>query len=155
MAGDLDRLCELVQRTNQFNTTTIRYSKAQLQEMMASPRYGIYVAHLSDRFGKQGLVLAVVVSRQGDVCTFESFVMSCRAMGFELERLALALTIEAEEDAHTFVGRFVPTERNNPAAELYSAHGFVTAGPEEWILGPGAERPQAPDWFEVQLLQAA
>ena len=36
-AADLDRVSELVQRTNQFNTTTVRYSRTQLQRFLQSP----------------------------------------------------------------------------------------------------------------------
>src|SRR5262249_9698834 len=113
---DLDRIAELIQRTNQFNTTTIRYSKPELEAFLAGGRHGVYVAALSDKFGSVGLVGVVIVERQGDERVFQSFVMSCRAMGFELERLMLRLVLEAEESgAARFVGRFVPTDRNTPA----------------------------------------
>lgn len=148
-AADLDRLSELIQRTNQFNTTTIRYTRAQLQEFLSSDIYRIYVADLEDRFGKLGLVLATIVERGNGACIFDSFVMSCRAMGFELERLALCLTMETEA-ADTFIGRFVPTDRNTPAAEFYGSNGFTQASDHEWVLNGDGTRPEKPAWFEVK-----
>lgn len=75
--------------------------------------------------------------------------MSCRAMGFDLERLAPRLVMDAEPDARAFIGRFVPTDRNTPASDLFARNGFTQASATEWSLGEAAIRPAAPEWFEV------
>jgi FkbH-like protein len=150
--GDLGRISELIQRTNQFNTTTIRYSTPELRGFLADDTHRIYVAELSDKFGSVGLVAVAIVERHDDSCTFDSFVMSCRAMGFELERLVLGLVI-AEEDregAVRCVGRVIPTARNTPALSLYSANGFTACSETEWVLEPDAPRPASPVWFTVR-----
>ncbi len=148
-ASDLDRVSELIQRTNQFNTTTIRYSRAQLQQFLSSPTHHVYVADLEDRFGQMGVVLVAIVERQRDRAIFDSFIMSCRAMGFEIERLALRLAMDAEQDARSFAGRFVPTDRNTPAAELFAMNGFTQTSATEWQLDGASPRPEQPAWFEV------
>jgi FkbH-like protein len=146
--SDIDRVVELVQRTNQFNTTTIRYSRQDLLGFMGSPTHGVYASTLSDKFGSMGLVAVAVVRRNGRERVIESFVMSCRAMGFGLEQLVLRRVLDAEggPDIH-FVGRYVPTERNSPCSRLYEEHGFVRRTDTEWFLAPDAERPEAPAWF--------
>ena len=147
---DLARVGELVQRTNQFNTTTLRYGHAELGQLLSSQDHGVYVAELADKFGKIGLVSAVVVSRQGSGRVIDSFVMSCRAMGFALEQLVLRKVMDAEGgDAVRFVGRFVPTDRNAPASGLFSASGFVQAGDHEWVAESGSRLPDAPEWFQA------
>ena len=147
---DLDRVTELVQRTNQFNTTTIRYGRQALQDMLQSPSHAVYAANLADKFGTVGLVGVVIVERQAARVILDSFIMSCRAMGFELERLMLALVREAEGPAREVVGRFVPTDRNGPASGLYAGQGFEPAGPTEWRLPAGAPGPERPAWFTVR-----
>jgi FkbH-like protein len=147
--SDLDRVSELVQRTNQFNTTTIRYSRTQLQQFLQSSTHRVYAADMEDRFGHLGLVVVAIIRRQDDRAIFDSFIMSCRAMGFELERLLLRLVMDAETDANTFVGKFVPTDRNTPAAELFATNGFCQASPDEWLLNGDDPRPEAPAWFQV------
>jgi FkbH-like protein len=158
-ARELDRVVELVQRTNQFNTTTIRYTRDQLRQMVASPTRAVYVGSLADKFGSVGLVAVAAVDRQnGDGCVIESFVMSCRAMGFGLERLMMAEVIAAEErragSAVRVVGRFVPTDRNGPSAGLYGECGFAVAAEgaagTEYVLAPDAERPASPPWFTIR-----
>jgi FkbH-like protein len=151
--GDLDRIAELVQRTNQFNTTTIRYSKPQLRAMLESDRHVIYVVSLSDKFGDIGLAAVAIIERRGDERIFDSFLMSCRAMGFELERLLLRLVLDAESPGTAyFVGRYVPTDRNTPARDLFPAHGFTRQADGQWHLPADAPRPERPPWFRVQLL---
>jgi FkbH-like protein len=147
-AKELDRVVELVQRTNQFNTTTIRYTREQLQRKLASPAHAIYVGSLADKFGPVGLVAVAIVERApGKACAIESFVMSCRAMGFGFERAMLARVIAAEDRralaAVRVEGRFVPTDRNGPAAGFYAECGFDT----DYVLAAEAARPESPPWF--------
>lgn len=148
-AADLDRVSELVQRTNQFNTTSIRYSRTQLQQFLQSSTHRVYAADMEDRFGHLGLVAVAIVRMEGDRAIFDSFIMSCRAMGFELERLMLRLVMDAEPGANSFVGKFVPTDRNTPAAELFATNGFSQTSADEWLLNSDHLRPAQPPWFQV------
>lgn len=147
--GDLDRLAELVNRTSQFNTTTRRRSRSELSELLRSPGHGVYVASFRDRFGDLGLVAAVIVHRPGnDVVIFDSVIMSCRAMGFGLEKLLVRRTLDAEP-AQSYRGLITPTERNKPAAGLYREMGFSETSDGVWELGSGAQVAAVPDWFSA------
>jgi len=146
---DLSRIGELIQRTNQFNSTTIRYSRAQLQEFLTDDHHRIYVSELSDKYSNLGLVAVVIIDRRDGDAIFDSFVMSCRAMGFGLERLVLRLVLDAEKDSSSYVGRFVPTDRNLPASKLFSEAGFRQRNETEYTLEQGDPRPEAPTWFTV------
>lgn len=147
---DLDRVTELVQRTNQFNTTTIRYGKQALQQMLTDPTRAVYAVNLGDKFGVVGLVGVVIVVRVAEGVVLDSFIMSCRAMGFELERLMLAEVRRAEGMDRRMIGRFIPTDRNGPASRLYAGHGFAPVSETEWELAPGAQGPETPPWFQVR-----
>jgi len=149
VASDLDRLTELVQRTNQFNTTTKRYSRQQLQQFLTSDRHRVYVAALSDKFGALGLVLTAIVERQEDDAIVDSFVMSCRAMGFQMEQAVMSLVLDAEPEGTRWTGLFVATDRNSPAASLFADCGFQKTE-TGWVLLPDAARPPVPQWFAVE-----
>lgn len=149
-ARDLDRLTELVQRTNQFNTTTIRYSRTELATFMASANRGVYAAEVVDKFGSFGLVASAVLSRVDDVITIDSFVMSCRAMGFGLEQAFLRLVIDAERQAQRVIGRFVSTDRNAPASRVFAENGFHAISDTDWLLPAQAERPSVPPWIILE-----
>jgi FkbH-like protein len=143
---DMTRLLELVQRTNQFNTTTLRRSAAEVNELLASDTHELFVASLGDRFGDLGVVAVIVTARgvDGEV-EIDSFIMSCRAMGFGLEQFALA-EVTRRLDAPRYTARFIPTDRNSPAAGLYPANGFTEIEPGLWTLD-ASDRPERPAWF--------
>ena len=148
-SSDLDRLAELVQRTNQFNTTTVRHTKPQLRTLMESASHCIYVGTMADKFGSLGLVAAAIVERHDSKVVLDGVVMSCRAMGFQLERAFLRLLLDAERGAAQVVGRLVPTGRNQPAMGLYGDCGFSEGAAGEWTLDANAPRPSVPSWFRV------
>jgi FkbH-like protein len=148
--SDLERILELVQRTNQFNTTTRRRSRSELRELMLSDDHQVVVSSLRDKFGALGVVAVVIVDRSAPaVAEIDSFVMSCRAMGFGLEYLLLNHII-AEQRNVEWRGRFIPTDRNAPAAGMYGSAGFTqTSGDRElWTLTPDAAGPERPAWFD-------
>jgi FkbH-like protein len=143
--GDTERLLELTQRTNQFNTTTNRRSAADLAALAASDAHAIYVASLSDRFGSLGVVALAIIERRPDAVVFDSVIMSCRAMGFGLEYALLRRVID-HEPAASYRGLFVPSPRNSPAAGLFEGAGF-TQTDGEWVLPTDATLPVVPAWF--------
>ncbi|WP_166139188.1 HAD-IIIC family phosphatase [Nocardioides ochotonae] len=141
---DRERVLELVQRTNQFNTTTQRRSAAEVDDLLADERYGVHVATLGDRFGDLGVVALAVFARERR--EVDAVIMSCRAMGFGLE-IALLSRVLAAEGSGPVTARFVPTERNGPAADLFARAGFREVGGHRWELAGDAERPAVPEWF--------
>jgi FkbH-like protein len=152
--ADLERVLELVQRTNQFNTTTRRYSRSELMAMLESDDHQLVVAGLRDRFGDLGVVGVIIVDySQRGFAEIDSFVMSCRAMGFGLEYLLLSELTSARPEL-VWTGRFIQTDRNGPAAELFGGAGFTRGSDGElWTLAPEAERPQRPHWFAASAQQ--
>lgn len=152
--ADTDRLLELVQRTNQFNTTTRRRSAAEVAELLHDEDVGVRVATLGDRFGDLGVVGVTVFDRRGP--GFDSVIMSCRAMGFGLEQTMLRATLDDElrRDpslaAREVHGAFVPTDRNGPAAGLFRDGGFTEGEAGDWVLAPGADGPHSPEWMRVR-----
>ncbi|MCD8327133.1 MAG: HAD-IIIC family phosphatase, partial [Lachnospiraceae bacterium] len=123
----LDRVAQLFGKTNQFNLTTHRYSRADLEKMLQS-HYDIYAYQVSDRFGDYGLVAVAVVDTA--VPEIDSFLMSCRIMGKQVEQFVID---EIEGDllrrGYTHLkARYLRTKRNAPVAELYESLGYqVTA----------------------------
>ncbi len=144
--GDRDRLLELIQRTSQFNTTTRRRSPAEIDQLLADPATSVRVASLQDRFGDLGVVAVAVLRHHPDAIEIDSFIMSCRAMGFGLEQYVLADVLAATA-GQTIDAPFIPTDRNGPAASLYPSCGFTETSPGHWRLGPDGPRPVAPGWF--------
>ncbi|WP_165569483.1 HAD-IIIC family phosphatase [Corallincola luteus] len=151
--ADIERVSELVSRTNQFNTTTIRYDKAELAEMMANPDYKVFVAELGDKFGELGIVCVAIVQCASTEWCISSFIMSCRAMGFSLEVGMLNQIVRLAQDANVdrVLGDFVASDRNLPCAQLYSNVGFSLDDSDKWQLQQSIfEKVEMPCWLNIQ-----
>jgi FkbH-like protein len=146
--ADVDRVHELVSRTNQFNTTTPRLGRPELAALLGASDQTIYVATLGDKFGELGIVGVVITRCTESRLIYDAVIMSCRAMGFGLESLLIRGPIDSANDVSTAVGRFTPTERNSPCAGLFREAGFEAAG-DEWTLDLRGPLPHVPDWLTV------
>jgi FkbH-like protein len=144
VAADLPRVTELIERTNQFNTTTRRWTPAEVKNLLSHPGKQFHVAQLKDRFGDLGVVAIAVFDTAGRV--FDAVIMSCRAIGFGLE-LALLRAAMDTAGAGPFRGLFIPTDRNGPAAQLFAEAGFSHEAGDSWVLPPDATGPLAPPWL--------
>ena len=116
----LTRVAELVQRTNQFNATSIRRRAGEIQLLLESQEIQVLVVNVRDRFGKYGLTGAVFLRRLGDSLEVETFVLSCRVLGRGVEqRIVNTLgRMARSEGRRTVVLRYRRTERNEPAREF-------------------------------------
>ena len=148
--ADLNRVHELLSRTNQFNTTTMRLTVREVAELIDSRVTTVHVTTLGDKFGKLGIVGIVITRCTDGTLSFDSVVMSCRAMGFGLERLLLRGPIDAATAVERAVGRYIPTERNSPCANLFRDAGFEKSSGDEWTLDLSGVLPEVPDWLTVE-----
>ena len=116
----LERICELFERTTQFNTTGRRFPAGELAEAAGEGR--VFCARAKDRFGDYGLVAAAVVEL-GEIV---AFAMSCRVIGLDVEHQFLAFVLDHLAAAHAeALGRIIETTRNGPVRNLYADNGFA------------------------------
>jgi len=137
----LPRIAQLVQRTNQFNLTTIRHSPAELKSFAQDPLYFPFYVTLSDRFGDNGLISVVVGKREGDSLDLVTWLMSCRVVSRRVEEFVLDQLVEVARDAglRRLRGRYAPTQKNGLVSGHYERLGFTLAeahadGSSDWEL---------------------
>lgn len=151
----LARSAQLTQKTNQLNTTTRRYSEAQLAEQLRQPSWKGYALRASDRFGDNGLVGVALLNNQGELCEIDTFLMSCRVIGRGIETAFLHRLAELarNEGARELAGWFIPTAKNAPAAQIYARAGFLLRenrdGSERWGIDLKDEL-SAPHWISIR-----
>lgn len=122
----VERLAQLLNKTNQFNLTTRRYTQGQVEELLQDLEKRVYLYSVSDRFGDNGVVAAAVVDSGGETPMLRDFVMSCRVMGKNIE-YALVEDIEKDLQKNGFKrlqGVFLPTAKNGPVEGLYRQLGY-------------------------------
>jgi FkbH-like protein len=115
---DYERAAELLNKTNQFNTTGRRWTPEEISRFFAEG--GVFHAFkVTDRFTAYGLVGLLLV--QGNC--IRQFVMSCRVVGLDVEQQMLREVIE-RIDSPEVTAEYVKTEKNHLCTELYSKNGF-------------------------------
>jgi FkbH-like protein len=126
-AFHLPRIAQLIQRSNQFNLTTRRYSEADCDRFMRDMNgcYPFWIS-LADRFGDNGLVLAAICRLGAGTFEIDSFLMSCRVLQRGVEQLAMNTIIDAarRHGVRRVVGRYLPTAKNAMVRDFYEQFGF-------------------------------
>lgn len=140
---DLARVTQLINKTNQFNPTTRRYAEQDVAALAAAGENLTLQFRLVDRFGDNGLVSAMIFrpdSAQPDMLQIDTWVMSCRVFGRELEFEAMNVAVEAarRRGARRFRADYVPTPRNAIVSSLYANLGFQRC--DDAAAGVGATR---------------
>lgn len=138
---DIDRINQLINKTNQFNLTTLRQTRAEVTALSVDPHQLTASVRLRDRFGDNGLI-SVFHGRVCDaVLVIEQWLMSCRVFNRGVEQTLMNYIVEQarERGIHTIHGRYIPTKKNHLVADLYQKLGFHrTADTEdavtEWEL---------------------
>jgi FkbH-like protein len=127
----LDRAEQLLARTNQWNLTTRRHSRAEIAALLARPGALARWFRLRDRFGDHGLVgLWIILPRGADEGEIDSWVMSCRVISRGLEDFMFNEMVAAARAAgmHRLHGTYLPTAKNNLVAGLLPGLGFIADG---------------------------
>ncbi|MBD8730079.1 HAD-IIIC family phosphatase [Pseudomonas sp. CFBP 13710] len=132
-AAELARATQLINKTNQFNLSTRRYSEVQVQQMADTPGAVALSLRLTDKFGDNGLI-SVVLARPDTSCAddelfIDTWLMSCRVLGRQAEQAALQVLAQHATAAgySTLIGEYRPSERNAMVADHYPQLGFVPA----------------------------
>jgi FkbH-like protein len=126
----LERITQLINKTNQFNLTTKRYTIAEVEAMAIDPRFITLYGRLVDRFGDNGLVSAVIGRVMNDTLELELWLMSCRVLNREME-LAMFDTLVEECQARRIrkiIGMYSPSKKNGMVADHYPKLGFAATG---------------------------
>ncbi len=147
--AELPRLHQLFGKTNQFNLTTRRYTPAELTHFADSGEWLFEWVRVRDNFGDLGLVGAWIVRMDRDLPEIDSFLLSCRALGREVET-AVCNHIKSRvfaTGAGMLQGRFLPTAKNRAAARFYEGEGFELVeeggnGAQTWRIAAAAGRPR-------------
>jgi FkbH-like protein len=125
---NLQRTVQLINKTNQFNLTTKRYSEDEILAVMEDPEaFGICL-RLLDRFGDNGIISIVIGKRVADAVLLDTWLMSCRVLGRQVEQATLNVVSEEARrlGVRRIVGEYHPTAKNSMVKDLYPKLGFAS-----------------------------
>jgi FkbH-like protein len=153
----LPRVVRMVNKTNQFNLTTRRYTDAEIRKMKeAKDVFEIYSLQVSDKFGDEGIVGVAIVRKEPKQWILDSFLLSCRVIGRKVETAFLARIVAdaKKQGVSTIIGEYIPTQKNAPVKNFYSSHDLKELGREgnmyRWKLDLTKHTVKTPEWMEVK-----
>ena len=152
---DIVRAVQLINKTNQFNTTTRRSTVEEIAHWADAPHNMTLQFRLLDRFGDNGLVSVMLFAGDAarpEVLEIANWVMSCRVFGRQLEHEALNIAVEfaRARGVRTFIAELKPTEKNAVIKDLFKNLGFErmtdeagTNGSTRWSMDLETYEPHA------------
>jgi FkbH-like protein len=124
----LARTVQLINKSNQFNLTTRRYTEAEVLAVMDDPTaFGLQL-RLIDRFGDNGVIAIVIGRKAGDRdLMIDTWLMSCRVLGRQVEEATLELVAQQAKllGARRLIGEYIPTKKNGMVKDHYAKLGFT------------------------------
>ncbi|HET6182444.1 MAG TPA: HAD-IIIC family phosphatase [Acetobacteraceae bacterium] len=124
----MQRIVQLINKSNQFNLTTRRYSEADVDSVMNDPCACGLQLRLLDRFGDNGVIAIVIGRMENDAdCRIDTWLMSCRVLGRQVELATLAVIAAQARalGAARLVGEYIPTRKNDMVKDHYAKLGFT------------------------------
>lgn len=110
VVNELERIYELIQRTNQLNFTKKRISLEELTELANNKMYKTGYVIAEDKYGKYGIVGFFAIQHN----KLEHFLFSCRTMGMGVEQYVYVYLGKPELEIVGSVSAVITKENDGP-----------------------------------------
>jgi FkbH-like protein len=124
------RIAQLINKSNQFNLTTRRYSESEVDRFESDPSKFCLQVRLADRFGDNGMISVIIFDKAPTEWSCDTWLMSCRVLGRRVEELVLGTVAEGARSAGAkrLTGTYIPTKKNGLFVEHFAKLGFSKTG---------------------------
>src|ERR1700733_12507523 len=114
----LEPITQLINKTNQFNLTTRRYTSAEVVAIAQDPAFITLYGRLTDKFGDNGLVSVLMGQIVGESLQIDLWLMSCRVLKREMEFAMFDALVEQcqERGIRKIVGVYIPAKKTGRVA---------------------------------------
>jgi len=121
-SSEKSRCIELIQRSNQLNLSTQRYSKIEFYNLLSSSDTINIAFDCADKFGDYGIVGYATIKTKEKVATLVDFVLSCRVAQKRVESTFFQWlrSYLFENGYKNFYAKFKPTTKNSALYESIS-----------------------------------
>ena len=125
-ASEVSRFAQLLNKSNQFNLRTQRYTESEIEAVVGNENKKCLCAVFSDKFSEYGIISCVILEKQDDCCFIESWVMSCRVLKRGVELLVFKSVLDAARawNCSYIKGQYLPSPKNRMVSDFYDSLGF-------------------------------
>lgn len=123
----ISRITSLVNRTNQFNLTTRRYTEAEMENIFEDKENNlIYSLHIKDKFGDEGIVGVAMIDKGKGIWRIDNILLSCRVIGRKVETVLINKIIKDAKMSgiKQLIGEYIPTNKNSVVKDFYKINNF-------------------------------
>jgi FkbH-like protein len=133
-AGNMERVHELTQRTNQMNFSGTRYERRVLEQIATTPYLDTYVISCRDRFGSYGIVGFSIVDSREPCMT--DLMFSCRVQAKRVEHAFLAYLLKRyiKPGLPDFRANYCKTPRNAVSGGVFHDIGMEEQGERNGVI---------------------
>lgn len=123
----LDRVEQLTQKTNQFNLTTYRYTKAELERFINSERYDVITLNVKDKFGDMGLTGVCILEYGLNFARIDLLLLSCRVLGRKIEKVFISEIIKRVSSRNIKIlhSSYIRSAKNVQVSNFYPENNFT------------------------------
>ena len=133
-AAHSERITQLINKTNQFNFTTRRYTQGEVDEIISNTTdYISAYANLVDKFGDNGITTCFISSVEDKTATIDLWVMSCRVFKrhFEFALFDYFVSQCIKRGITTVKASYLPTAKNVIIKNFYEELGMTLVSEDE------------------------
>ena len=114
------RVLQLINKTNQMNLSTRRYSEKELNQILKDKRVFSGTIRVKDKLGDMGLVGIFIIEIKQKEINVLDFILSCRAFGRSIENyMFYQINLYAKKNRiKKVVFRYKKTKKNQPTLEF-------------------------------------
>ncbi len=131
--ASIGRISELTLKSNQFNLTTNRYAKGDIEKMVRSDEHAVYSFIVEDKFGSCGLTGVLIARYAAETLKIDTFLMSCRVIGRGVEFVIWKPVFDdaIKKGCRYVEATYIPTAKNAQVKDFYERLGLELVTEDE------------------------
>ena len=129
---NLKRFNEMSIKTNQFNSNYKRYDLKKLKNMQKNNNFKLVTFSVTDKYSDSGIICALTLNHKDNSHEIDEFLISCRALGRDLEYIFLNQIIKKYSIKNLKVP-YKLSDRNEPFIKFIEKIKLKKNKNEYWI----------------------
>ena len=152
--SNFSRCVQMLNKTNQFNFTTQRYTESSFEKYLENNKIKSIVFSLSDKFGDHGITGLLTAKIIKDKLVIDNFLMSCRILGRRVEDQIIfeALKIAIKHKLKFLVGYYIKTDKNIQCKNFYAERNFIKTRNQKYVMNINNSKLKKMNFFKIKRL---
>jgi len=125
---DLNRAIQLINKTNQMNLATKRYTVKEMNSLWMNKNNHLFTFRVKDKFGDYGLTGIMIFSKNNSQLHINDFILSCRVFGKYIEHsmLEFANYYCIKNNIKELSCKYIKTKKNKPCLDFLNTTNYFS-----------------------------